>query len=79
MNVRRDGKGNVGIADASLWMDWQNRMARQANGIRISQEAHGLNLANVVRQQLKVERELPSIQPIILGFEDPEAGAVASV
>jgi len=65
VNVLRDGKGNVGIADADLWIKWLNRMARQADGIRESVERHGLNVTNMVQQKLTIERECAPMHPLI--------------
>ena len=74
VNVLRDGKGNIGIANPALWLEWHNRMAKQANGIRESLERHGLNLTNVVQHQLTVKEELPSIQPFILELPQKAEG-----
>lgn len=69
INILSNGKGEVGIADAALWMVWQNRMARLSDGLRKSQERHGLTEQNMTAQRVIVKEQLPMIQPLILAEE----------
>lgn len=70
VNILSNYSGSVGIADANLWLLWQNRMAKLANGVRDSQEKHGMSLKTVVNHQITIQQELPTIQPIILTLEE---------
>lgn len=67
--VLRDGQGYVGIADAGLWMAWQNRMSVLDSGIGKSRKRHGLTKKNLKHHHLKQTEELPHVRPALLEME----------
>ena len=78
INILKDCKGSVGIADVDLWMTWQNRLSKLRNTLRESQEQHGMSLTTVIEQRLTICREFPATPPLLLmaqgGPALPEGG-----
>lgn len=66
INILKDCKGSVGIADADLWMTWQNRLSKLRNSLRETQEQHGMSLTTVIEHRLTVRQEYPATPPLLL-------------
>jgi hypothetical protein len=64
-SVLPDFEGGVSLADADTVLTYQNRLTRMTVGIGATQARHG-GAALQKRNDVRVVREFPSIQPVLL-------------